>query len=114
MSYIVYTCTKRAAILCIWLSHNINIHSKIKKIQDVSQPINSNICTNNISKKYIHIQHYADWFEVACEIKLIKEKALMKHSLHRKIAVSVLLKLFISGNERCHTTDTLTIYHTRK
>ena len=28
-----------------------------------------------------------------------------KHSLHEKTAASVLLKLFISGNEWCHTTD---------
>ena len=32
-------------------------------------------------------------------------KALRKHSLHEKTAASVLLKLFISGNEWCHTTD---------
>jgi len=35
----------------------------------------------------------------------MKGKALRKHSLHGKTAASVLLKLFISGNERCHTTD---------
>jgi len=35
----------------------------------------------------------------------MKEKALRKHSLHGKLAAPVLLKLFISGNERCHTTD---------
>jgi len=34
----------------------------------------------------------------------MKGKALRKQSLHGK-SVSVLLKLFISGNERCHTTD---------
>jgi len=34
-----------------------------------------------------------------CEIKLMKGKALRKHSLHEKTAASVLLKLFISGNE---------------
>ena len=33
------------------------------------------------------------------EIKLMKGKALRKHSLHEKTAASVLLKLFISGNE---------------
>jgi len=33
-------------------------------------------------------------------------KALRKHSLHGKIAAAVLLKLFISGNGRCHTPDT--------
>ena len=31
--------------------------------------------------------------------KLMKEKALRKHSLHEKTVASVLLKLFISGNE---------------
>ena len=29
----------------------------------------------------------------------------MKHSLHGKLAASVLLKLSISGNDGCHTTD---------
>ena len=32
-------------------------------------------------------------------IKLMKGKAPRKHSLHEKTAASVLLKLFISGNE---------------
>ena len=31
--------------------------------------------------------------------------ALRKQGLNEKTAASVLLKLFISGNERCHTTD---------
>ena len=38
-------------------------------------------------------------------IKLMKGKALMKHSLHEKTAASVLLKPFICSNEWCHTTD---------
>ena len=38
-------------------------------------------------------------------IKLMKRKALRKHSLHEKTAASVLLKLFISSNEWCYTTD---------
>ena len=38
-------------------------------------------------------------------IKLMTGKALRKHSLHEKTAASVLLKLFISINEWCHTTD---------
>jgi len=33
----------------------------------------------------------------------MKGKALRKHNLHGKTAASVLLKLFINGNERCHT-----------
>jgi len=35
----------------------------------------------------------------------MKGKALEKQGLHEKIAASVLLKLLIRGNERCHTTD---------
>ena len=35
----------------------------------------------------------------------MKGKALRKHNLLWNTAASVLLKLFISGNERCHTTD---------
>jgi len=34
----------------------------------------------------------------------MKGNALRKHSLHGKIT-SVLLKLFISGNEGCHTIE---------
>ena len=35
-------------------------------------------------------------------IQLVKGKPLRKHSLPEKTAASVLLKLFISGNECCH------------
>jgi len=35
----------------------------------------------------------------------MKGKALRMHSLHEKTAALVLLKLFISSNEWCHTTD---------
>jgi len=35
----------------------------------------------------------------------MKGKALREHSLHGKTAASVSLRLFISGNERCHTTE---------
>jgi len=35
----------------------------------------------------------------------MKGKALRQQGQHENIAASVLLKLFISGNERCHTTD---------
>ena len=45
------------------------------------------VCSNNLS------------------IKLMKGKALRKHSLHEQTAASVLLKPFISSNEWCHTTD---------
>jgi len=38
--------------------------------------------------------------------KLMKGKTLRKYSLYENIAASVLLKLFISSNKRCHTTDT--------
>ena len=35
----------------------------------------------------------------------MKGKALRKQSLYFKIAAWFLLKLFVSGNERCHTTN---------
>jgi len=38
-----------------------------------------------------------------CLIKVMKGNAVRKQSLHGKTAASVLLNLFISGNERCHT-----------
>jgi len=38
-------------------------------------------------------------------IKPLKVEALRQYSLQWKIAALVLLKLFISGNERWHTTD---------
>jgi len=38
-------------------------------------------------------------------IKLMKGKALRKHSLHEKTAAAVLLKLFISGYEWCHNEN---------
>ena len=37
--------------------------------------------------------------------KMIKGKATRKHSLRGKTEAAVLLKLFISDNERCHSTD---------
>jgi len=40
------------------------------------------------------------WFYKQTE----EREALRKQSLNEKTAASVLLKLFISGNERCHTT----------
>jgi len=38
-------------------------------------------------------------------VKLRKGKTLRKHSLHGITEASVLLKLFISSNKRCHTTN---------
>ena len=37
----------------------------------------------------------------------MKWKAIIKHSLHGKVAASVLLKLLISADEKCQTTDAL-------
>ena len=34
-----------------------------------------------------------------------KGKYLRKHNMHGQIAASVLFKLFISCNEKCHNTD---------
>jgi len=35
----------------------------------------------------------------------MKGKTPRKQSLHGTTAASVLLRIFISGNEKCHTTD---------
>jgi len=35
----------------------------------------------------------------------MKGQTLRKHSLYGKTAASVLLRIIISGNERCHTID---------
>jgi len=37
----------------------------------------------------------------------MKWKVIMQHSLHGKVAASVLLKMLISADERCQTTDAL-------
>jgi len=34
-----------------------------------------------------------------------KQNVLREHSLHGEIAVTVSLKLFINGNEKCHSID---------
>ena len=38
-------------------------------------------------------------------INLRKGQTIMKHSLHGKVAASVVSKLFINGNANYHTTD---------
>jgi len=45
-----------------------------------------------------HEEHH-DATDIKKPTKLMKGKALRKHSLHEKTAASVLLKLFISSNE---------------
>ena len=56
------------------------------------------ICSELVYNK---TQHLADHSKsiIRKSIKLMKGKALRKRSMHGKIAVSVLLKLLISGNE---------------
>jgi len=60
----------------------------------------NNILSSNISSIDIKLPSA---YTVQCayrqELKLMKGKALRKHSLHEKTAASVLLKLFISSNE---------------
>jgi len=46
----------------------------------------------------IHIYFVVNFLSIKI-IKLMKEKALRKHSLQEKTAASVSLKLFISSNE---------------
>ena len=52
------------------------------------------ILLNNFNTKtYFHNIHFQIFN------KLMKGKALRKHSMHEKTAASVLLKLFVSSNE---------------
>ena len=44
--------------------------------------------------------HYVYYYNKSDE-----RESPQKHSLQWKIAASVFLKVFISGDERCHTTD---------
>ena len=69
---------------------------------DVTRVIGAKVQSRHSSSK-----QYRCWVEYAQGTilaglsynKLMKGKALRKHSLHEKTAASVLLKLFISGNE---------------
>jgi len=60
---------------------------------------------NNIRLSMDQKKMLIPWMIFINIIKLMKGKTLRKHSLHGKTTASVLLKLFISSNEWCHTTD---------
>ena len=67
----------------LFLNYNvININVQINPCYDVTP-------SWAISRTLAHVKNK----------KLMKGKALRKHSLHEKTAASVLLKLFIGGNE---------------
>jgi len=84
---------------------NVNMCSKVKCqnifvraltlpwVMEFQKMVRQNVALKN------HIWH------TRSQIKLMKGKALRKHILHEKTAASVVLKLFISSNEWCHTTD---------
>jgi len=57
---------------------------------------------NNKTKTALLIKYFFIIVYNIFYMKLMKEKVLRKHE---KTAASVLLKLFISSNEWCHTTD---------
>jgi len=63
----------------------------MKKMEDVNRAFS------------LHKNHQRAFYR----IKLMKGKALRKQSLRGKVAATVLLKLFISQNERCHTPNAL-------
>jgi len=56
----------------------------------------------NIGEKFYHNDQAEEYVYYN---KTEERVALRKQCLNEKTAASVLLKLFISGNERCHTTD---------
>jgi len=67
-------------------SNKSNIYNKLEHLVNIYKLYNSSKC---LSK---HIQTE-------------EREAARKQGLNEKTAASVLLKLFISGNEMCHTTD---------
>jgi len=77
-----------------------------KCTQTLTCTLNSVFCTIHAMSN-THISSHA---RVFCAHSCInkynweKGKVLRKHIMHEKIAASVLLKLFMSGNERCHVT----------
>jgi len=87
-----FTCTKESANAYLFTNNSffyLMIHFRIKIYLNFMRWLDMVSKANDML--FIHV-HCAN-----------AKKALRKHSLHGKIAVSVLLKLFISGNEWCHT-----------
>ena len=83
--------TKTFEKTCMQLAKTFpEIISKIT--YDICSKINCRVC--GLKRLMITLV-----FLVFFSYKLMKGKALRKHSLHEKTAASVLLKLFISGNE---------------
>jgi len=58
--------------------------------------LDNKLCYKNNLSYDVHSKYTQS---LLVKLKLMKGKALRKHSLHEKTAASVLLKLFISGNE---------------
>jgi len=80
-------------------SWGINIPWNIKEHYIFELPLNTVIMLFSVvERRYKNRSQVARMRFMTC-IKLMKGKALRKHSLHVKIAASVLLKLFISSNE---------------
>jgi len=72
--------------MCIFLICSWSLFSQSEKKEG---PLESDVAWENDSLDLIEADHF----------KLMKGKAIRKHSLHEKTAASVLLKLFVSGNE---------------
>jgi len=74
-----------------WKPYDFRVKSKINIIFSAVLCCNFDVLIEKMS-----FITFGEKFHIS---KLMKGKALRKHSLHEKTAASVLLKLFISSNE---------------
>ena len=109
--FTLLTVTKKIFLFhCTFINCNKGIWVCLKKLLNIVKIYIFNYCLNIscfVSYTLIFLSARVKWYFCMCHqyLKLMKGKALRKQSLHEKTAASVLLKLFISGNEWCHTTD---------
>jgi len=90
--------TCKSGMFVLYISHENVISSAIKGLTRLVKSIRLVRCT------------YGLYFKKrgSCKSKPISVRGIVRrNALAWKIAASVLLKLFITGHKRCHTTDDL-------
>ena len=94
-------CIQQFGVLCLYLTVNIIVTNYLNVSKGtVLCTIPLTFIVNSIDLMLNLLNPFVCWRELkSCKIKLMKWKALRKHSLHEKTAASVLLKPFISSNE---------------
>jgi len=95
----------------LWLNgYSCDLHKHLEVVHSLTTwylllvlPRSAQLPRKSVNMQLTVVILHTRWWKGT--IKLMKVKALRKHSLHKKTAASVLLKLFISSNEWCPTTD---------